>query len=876
MTLLVAYVRKMNRVLLVSLLVLSGCEGLVTTGPVPPGAEDGGTSACTPEQADLERQAGTYLQATCAHAGCHFPAGPRSPNLAAANLNALSTSGHVAPGHADRSPLILRMTTSDPLRAMPPTQAPAAGQPYVNADQVELVRRWIDQGAKTGCIEAPPPPPTDVNAIAQNTLFTCTQPVNLEPRYRRLGSPEWIHVFGGAQLDPAMAANPLSDSRGPYTTFSRDQSLDVTSLQLYLDVLANSRNFSAGPLINDWSAWYRDQRTGMVSYPCITDPQVAVTGIGQACRDQFIDALLARVLSRTPTPDEQTAMRGFLDQKLTAEGSPGDRQKTLRLVYEATFVLPGVLFQFEGATGGAVTADEYAQLLASALSTHTASNFITGYAPRPELAWLVGFRAAQDAGTLDTSGLRAQAARVFALENGFIGGEWPVTPPARPDLQSDWGNTEFLPSFFEHDPLRARRGRYWLAPRIAAFFREYFDYAKVGSIAKDVPAATSAFDLHDPTLHGPRNNIATWASASWRVFAGDDPTITQYEPYYDAQLDDTIARMVVTAERDNRDVFRALFTGTTFRTAASVGGDFIAGRPTGCDVDLCARSVVPNGANCCVDQQQQCVPHSIAADGGVVGMCATPTWEALWLGASFPYAGTAPMTDLHTAPVGADVVRDILSDPLHEQRWMTLPATERSGVLTHPAWLAAHGANAENGPSAVVRGYWIREHLFCESVAGLDLVQLRAQLGGDPTTSARSRLDATFGPAAAELRCSNGACHALMNPLGMPFEIYNHAGFVRAIDHGAPPNGTSTIPNWPGRGEVVVNDALELSRAIGDDPHARRCFLRHVFRYFVGRHETAADACVLADMETAFAGGSLSAALEALYAHDAMLMRAER
>jgi hypothetical protein len=864
----------MNRLALFSLLVLAGCEGLLTNQPPPPGPEeDAGVGDCTPEQAELEKQAGAYLQVTCAHAGCHLPAGPRSPNLAAANLGTLSMSGHVVPGRSDSSSLLFRMTTSDPRLAMPPTQAPAAGQPYVNADQVELVRRWIDRGAKTGCTEAPPPPPADVNAIPQDTLFTCTQPVGLEPRYRRLGSPEWIHAFGGAQLNPAMVANPLSDSRGPYTTFSRDQSLDVTSLQLYLDVLANSRTFSPGPVIDDWSAWYRDARTGMVGFPCITDPRIAVANVGATCRADFIDALLTRVLARTPTPDEQTAMRGFLDQKLAAEASEAERQKTLRLVYEATFVLPGALFQAEGSSGGALSSDEYAQLLASALGTHAASNFITGYSARPELAWLPAFRAAQDAGTVD---LRAEAARVFALENGFVGGEWPATAPARPDLQNDWGNTEFLPSYFEHDPLRARRGRYWLAPRIAGFFREYFDYGKVGSVAKDLPAATSAFDLHDPALHGPNNNIATWASASWRIFVGDDPTFTQYEPFYDAQLDDTIARMVVTAERDGQDVFRALFTGTTFRTAASTGGDFMATRPTGCDVDLCARTMRPTGANCCTDGQHQCVPHSIAADGGVVGMCASPTWEALWLGASFPYGGATPMTDLNTAPVGADVVSAVLNDPLHEQRWKTLPTTERSGVLTHPAWLAAHGANAENGPSAVVRGYWIREHLFCESVAGLDLVQLRAQLGGDPRTSARSRLDATFGPAAQELRCSNGACHALMNPLGMPFEIYNHAGFVRTFDHGAPPNGSSTIPNWPGRGQVAVADALELNRLLAEDPHARRCFLRHVFRYFVGRHETAADACVLGDMETAFAGGSLFAALEALYAHDAMLTRAQR
>ena len=55
----------------------------------------------------------------------------------------------------------------------------------------------------------------------------------------------------------------------------------------------------------------------------------------------------------------------------------------------------------------------------------------------------------------------------------------------------------------------------------------------------------------------------------------------------------------------------------------------------------------------------------------------------------------------------------------------------------------------------------------------------------DPETvheSARNRVaDRTGAPECA-------GCHRLMNPLGYPFEIYNHAGYLRATDHGAPPD----------------------------------------------------------------------------------------
>ncbi len=54
-------------------------------------------------------------------------------------------------------------------------------------------------------------------------------------------------------------------------------------------------------------------------------------------------------------------------------------------------------------------------------------------------------------------------------------------------------------------------------------------------------------------------------------------------------------------------------------------------------------------------------------------------------------------------------------------RWLMLPATERAGVLTHPAWLGAHGDNFEDDPSIVHRGKWIRENLLCDYIPPLKL-----------------------------------------------------------------------------------------------------------------------------------------------------------
>ena len=81
-----------------------------------------------------------------------------------------------------------------------------------------------------------------------------------------------------------------------------------------------------------------------------------------------------------------------------------------------------------------------------------------------------------------------------------------------------------------------------------------------------------------------------------------------------------------------------------------------------------------------------------------------------------------------------------------------------------------------------------------------------------------------------------------MNPLGLPFEIYNHAGYLRMRprrrrrasragwdDHaGGMPDPALDGP---------VQDGVELSEKLADSPYVKRCFVRQTFRYFMGRAE---------------------------------------
>lgn len=206
----------------------------------------------------------------------------------------------------------------------------------------------------------------------------------------------------------------------------------------------------------------------------------------------------------------------------------------------------------------------------------------------------------------------------------------------------------------------------------------------------------------------------------------------------------------------------------------------------------------------------------------------------------------------------------------HDARWVELPADERAGVLTHPAWLAAHGDNFENGPSAVTRGKWIRENLLCGIIPDIPIT---VDASFPPTTShlaGRERLAMSTGDAYCQ------GCHHLMNPLGLPFEIYNHAGYLRAEDHGATPSGASTlVETGDPMLDVPVASAVEMAELLGDSQLVERCFIRQVFRFFMGRAETRADACTLTAMENAYAesGGSFTALIQTLMTSPTFLER---
>lgn len=363
------------------------------------------------------------------------------------------------------------------------------------------------------------------------------------------------------------------------------------------------------------------------------------------------------------------------------------------------------------------------------------------------------------------------------------------------------------------------RGQFWLNSNLIQFFREWLGYEDANTVFKEDHDATSAFEDDDT---GPSFSELR---SSWNGIEG---TLSE-------QLDDLIARVVIETDRGDGDVFETLLTTRLWHLPSNLGSatDTPCSSPDDCGGGRCPSHV---------------------------GLC---------------YGSTARSHYWKQAVFG---VRDVVGES-RDDRWVTMGET-RMGVLTHPAWLAAHGANFEDDASLIERGNWIRQQLFCQSFGSLDDVQgLVAMLptreeGGERLSAWERVYQATENPEVEGTQACFG-CHQFMNSLGKPFELFNHAGFERAYDHSGVPDGSTVIDNLP---DESLNGSyatpIEFIEAVSQSRYARRGFIRHAFRYFMGRDEVLEDGCTLAEMEQALDDtGSFFTMLEALISSDTFVYR---
>lgn len=218
-----------------------------------------------------------------------------------------------------------------------------------------------------------------------------------------------------------------------------------------------------------------------------------------------------------------------------------------------------------------------------------------------------------------------------------------------------------------------------------------------------------------------------------------------------------------------------------------------------------------------------------------------------------------------------------------------LPRNQRAGILTQPAWLVAFSKSDDN--DVIHRGKWVRERLLGNVVPDVPIT-VDAQLPIAPEQTLRERMAVT-----QEQYCWQ--CHRLMNRVGYPLEMYDHFGRFRVTERVLDPEATAKNVDAKGkplgpilrsvpadisggiefvgdtRVEGDVSGAVEFMHKLAGSERVEQVFIRHAFRYWLGRNETPGDAASLQAVHRAYrdSGGSMKALIAALVTSESFLYR---
>ena len=191
-----------------------------------------------------------------------------------------------------------------------------------------------------------------------------------------------------------------------------------------------------------------------------------------------------------------------------------------------------------------------------------------------------------------------------------------------------------------------------------------------------------------------------------------------------------------------------------------------------------------------------------------------------------------------TAPVSCKPVRGSWRCP---PTWITTPSTAANGFAS---------------------GCWAKA--FPEVPIGVD-----AALPNAPDKTLRQKMEKT-----RQAECWR--CHRLMDPLGLPFERYDHFGSYRELDKDKPVDTSGEIIDSGDQSiDGPVSGPDELVKKLATSERVEQSFVRHAFRFWMGRNETLDDARTIQEAYQAYkeSDGSMHALLLSLLTSDAFLYR---
>ena len=183
-----------------------------------------------------------------------------------------------------------------------------------------------------------------------------------------------------------------------------------------------------------------------------------------------------------------------------------------------------------------------------------------------------------------------------------------------------------------------------------------------------------------------------------------------------------------------------------------------------------------------------------------------------------------------------------------------LDPTQRLGVFTQPAVIASH-----SGPTTtrlVKRGVFFVRKVMCMPL-GAPPPGVNTNIPPNATATERERI----GTATANLPCSG--CHAFINPFGFMMESFDPIGRWRTMDAGHPVDPSVSV-SFLDEGPLAATTAVEALKGFTGSLKFKQCFARQLFRFYLGREETAADDPLLRQMFFDFAANDEQAIIKLL------------
>lgn len=228
--------------------------------------------------------------------------------------------------------------------------------------------------------------------------------------------------------------------------------------------------------------------------------------------------------------------------------------------------------------------------------------------------------------------------------------------------------------------------------------------------------------------------------------------------------------------------------------------------------------------------------------------------------------GTLFTAQFSTVSKGLATLYGATAPPMDFAR-VALPAGQRTGLLTQASFLAREASATDS--DAVKRGLFLRKTFLCSPPPPPPPNVNAVPPPPDGATTQRERL----GRHDQDPTCAG--CHSLIDPLGLPLEMYDAVGRYRTKDAGKPIDARGAIVGTPAS-DGPVADTVELGARLAASPDARACLARKLFRYAQGRTERDDDAGWLQDFTRAFdqSGGDVRALAVALTTSDSFTTRA--